>query len=208
MARTSNTDERRRQIAAGLLTVMARQGYDGASTADIARAAGLAPGLVHYHFENKQAILLAALELLVRDHADRLAAALATAAADPAAELAVFIDVHLGLGAHADPAALACWVLFAGEALRQRPVGARFEAALVAVARTLADVIRRGAARGVFTCAEPDAAAAALVAAIQGYFVVAAAARAVIPHGSAAACVHRMAAGLLAPAAPARRRRS
>jgi TetR/AcrR family transcriptional repressor of bet genes len=37
---------------------MAKRGYAGASVATIAREAGLAPGLVHYYFESKQAILL------------------------------------------------------------------------------------------------------------------------------------------------------
>ena len=65
MARPSNTDERRLQIMGALVKVMARRGYDGASVADIARAARLTPGLVHYHFKNKQEILLAALRDLV-----------------------------------------------------------------------------------------------------------------------------------------------
>jgi len=65
MARPSNTDERRLQIMGALVKVMAKRGYDGASVADIARAARLTPGLVHYHFKNKQEILLAALRDLV-----------------------------------------------------------------------------------------------------------------------------------------------
>ena len=47
MARPSNTEERRQQIVQGLLRVMAERGYERASIAEIARAAGLTPGLVH-----------------------------------------------------------------------------------------------------------------------------------------------------------------
>ncbi len=188
MARPPNTDERRAQIATALLKVMAHHGYDGASIADIARAARIAPGAVHYHYRDKQEILLAALELLVREHSQRLMIALDAVGADPAAQLATFIDVHLGLGAHADPDALACWVLLAGEALRQRAVGTRFEAALVAIAHTLAEIIARGIATRAFRCDDPHAVAAALVATIQGYFVVAATARSLVPRGTAGAC--------------------
>lgn len=202
MARPPNTDERRAQIATALLKVMAHHGYDGASIADIARAARIAPGAVHYHYRDKQEILLAALELLVREHSQRLMIALDAVGADPAAQLATFIDVHLGLGAHADPDALACWVLLAGEALRQRAVGTRFEAALVAIAHTLAEIIARGIATRAFRSDDPHAAAAALVATIQGYFVVAATARSLVPRGTAGACVARMAAGLLGVTAP------
>ena len=54
MARPSNTEERRQQIVEGLLRVMAERGYERASIAEIAKAAGLSPGLVHYHFTEKQ----------------------------------------------------------------------------------------------------------------------------------------------------------
>ena len=64
MGRPSNTEERRQQIVAGLLRVMSERGYERASVAEIARAASLSPGLVHYHFKDKQEILLTAVEQL------------------------------------------------------------------------------------------------------------------------------------------------
>src|ERR1051325_1811277 len=63
MPRPSNTALRQDQIKDALLSVMAERGFDAATVAHIAQAAGLAPGLVHYHFASKQQILLA----LVRD---------------------------------------------------------------------------------------------------------------------------------------------
>jgi TetR/AcrR family transcriptional repressor of bet genes len=179
---------------------MARRGYDGASVAGIAKAARLTPGLVHYHFASKQEILLAALDQLVARHAARLEERLGAAGDDdPHAQVAAFIDVHLGLGADADPEALACWVLISGEALREPKVRAGFLAALAGLSARLAAIIRRGVERRVFAGAEPEAAAAALLAAIQGYFVLAATARSLIPRGSAAAATRQMAEGLLRP---------
>ena len=61
MSRASNTDDRRAQIVDALIAVMAKHGYDGASIADIARKAGLAPGLVHYHFDSKLEISIEAV---------------------------------------------------------------------------------------------------------------------------------------------------
>src|SRR5688572_20835936 len=107
MARPSNTEERRAQIAAGLMRVMARHGYDGASVAQVAAAAKLTPGLVHYHFKNKREILLEALDQLMRRHRERLETKLAAVGADPLKQVHAFIDFHLGLGADADPEALA-----------------------------------------------------------------------------------------------------
>lgn len=209
MPRISNTEQRRAQIAEALLAVMAKRGYEGASIVAIAKQARLAPGLVHYHFGDKLEILIAAVGILVDRHLANLDAALAAVDA-PAAQVAAFLDVHLGLGTHADPVALACWVLIGGEALRARQVQRAYEQGLAAISARLVAVIERGVADRSFAQVDPAACAAALVAVIQGYFVVAAAARAVVPSGTAAACALRMAEGLLQPARPlttARRRR-
>ena len=209
MARTSNTDARRAQIVDALVDVMAKHGYDGASVATIAKRAGLAPGLVHYHFKNKLEILIEAVRALAARHAEALDAALAATPIDDApAQLVAFVEVHLGLGAHADPEALACWVLMIAEALRERRVRAEVALVLADLAKRLAAIIRRGHASGQFACPAADAAAAALVATVQGYFTVAATARELIPSGSAARSALQMAEGLVRPKKPlpARRR--
>src|SRR5919198_5863915 len=167
MPRPSNTEERRAQITGALMKVMARRGYDGASVAEIAKAAQLTPGLVHYHFKNKKQILLAALRALVARHDENLEARLATAGGDPVDEVAAFIDFHLGLGADADPEALACWILLSGEALREPKIRVEFEKALETTTTRLAKLIRGGIEEHVFRCDSVDGAAGALVAAIQ-----------------------------------------
>src|SRR5688500_4811014 len=106
MARPSNTEERRHQILDALLRVMARKGYDGAAVTDVAAEAGLTPGLVHYHFENKLEILIELLRRLVARHEEALDRALEAADRSPPAQLAAFIDFHLSLGPTADPDAL------------------------------------------------------------------------------------------------------
>lgn len=197
MGRPSNTAERRAQIAGALLKVMASHGYERASIADIARAAELTPSLIHYHFGSKQEILLDAVRQLASRHRTGLEARLARATGGARGELAAFIDFHLGLGAAADPEALACWVLMSGEALREPAVRVEYESALAELTARLDQILRRGVGESVFTCSDVAAAAGALVAAIQGYFVLATSARSVIPRGSAARCVQQMADGLL-----------
>jgi len=202
MARPSNKKERQTQIIQGLVKAMAKHGYDGASIADIAKAAQLTPGLIHYHFKNKQQILLAALRNLASTHAESLEQRLGPCADAPYAALAAFIDFHLGLGADANPEALACWILLSGEALRNPKVRAEFEKALAGIKARLCAILQRGVAQEVFVCDSVDEAAGALMALIQGYMSLAATTKALIPHGSAARSAKHMAQGLLRTSLP------
>jgi TetR/AcrR family transcriptional repressor of bet genes len=201
MARPSNTAERRVQIARALLQVMAKTGYAGASVADVAKVAKIAPGLVHYHFKNKLEILLVAIDELAQDYDARLDRRLAEASGRPEDELRAFIDAHLRLGSDADPEALACWIDVSGEALREPRVKKAFAKVMAGAATRLSEILKRGTEARVFTCDDPDAAAAAIVATIQGYYVIGATAREVIPRGSAAGALDSMCEGLVGLAA-------
>jgi TetR/AcrR family transcriptional regulator, transcriptional repressor of bet genes len=201
MGRPSNTEERRQQIVAGLLRVMAERGYERASVAEIARAAGLSPGLVHYHFRDKQEILLTLVEQLSALVRARVAARLARVKGDDArARVDAFLDAFLATGADADPAAVASWVTISAEAIRQPEVRALYERAVRTDLEHLEELV--GAVTGK---RRARAVAVGLFAAIQGYFVLAASAPGLVPAGSAASTVKHMAAGLLDAAASAAR---
>lgn len=210
MPRPSNSAERRLQIARALRAVMASRGYDGASIADVAAAAGLTAGLVHYHFESKLEILLVVLDDLFAGHLAALERELVHAGGDASRQLAAFLDLHLATGRSADPEALACWITLIGEALREPRVRDAYERATTALLVRLRAIIRDGVSAGVFRTSDPRASAAALMAAIQGYLVLAATARSQIPRSTAAASVKAMARGLLHldHPLPSRRRRS
>ncbi len=63
MARTPKvTEDRREQIIDAAMHVFARKGYSNATNKDIAREAGITPGLIYYYFESKEALLYAILE--------------------------------------------------------------------------------------------------------------------------------------------------
>src|SRR5262249_1322148 len=53
MGRPSNREQRRREILQAFAKVLADHGYAGATIAAVATEAGVAPGLVHHHFESK-----------------------------------------------------------------------------------------------------------------------------------------------------------
>src|SRR5271157_715645 len=60
MARTVKTvEDRREQIMEAALRVFAKKGFAEASNKDIAREAGITPGLIYHYFESKEALLKA-----------------------------------------------------------------------------------------------------------------------------------------------------
>lgn len=193
-----SSSERREQISEALLAVMAERGFAKASIARIAEEAGVTPGLIHYHFANKQAILLDVLRRLMEGQMERLETQLASLEA-PGDKLDALIDAFLAVGDSADPDVVAAWVTISAEAIRQPEVRDAFGEALHAITGRVHDIIAQGVSSGDFDI-EPltiDACAAAIVALVQGYFSMAATAREAIPAGSAAPSARRMVAGLL-----------
>jgi len=58
---------RRGQIVRAAAAVLGRQGYGETSLKDVAREAGVAPGLLHYYFESKQELLLEVVVAMERE---------------------------------------------------------------------------------------------------------------------------------------------
>lgn len=197
MARSRNKDERRRQITAALMTVMAERGYERASTAAIARVAGLTQGLLHYHFKSKQEILLAvgdSLDDVIQSRFERRGAGAVGRDA-----VGAFIDAHLELGTADDaaPEHVACWVALAAEAAWQPEVGALYRAKLEARRDELLGLLVAALAMEDRGTSGAAAIATTILAAIEGYYQLGTAAAGLVPAGSAAGAVRHMAERLL-----------
>jgi AcrR family transcriptional regulator len=57
----------REKILQAAFTLLSRQGYENTSIKDIAEGAGVAQGLIHYHFKSKQQLVLAVLAEVCRE---------------------------------------------------------------------------------------------------------------------------------------------
>ncbi|SYZ73978.1 putative transcriptional regulator [Candidatus Zixiibacteriota bacterium] len=55
-------EQRRAQLITAAIEVFNRKGYDGATTEDIAREAGVTKGALYFHFRNKEEIFLAVVK--------------------------------------------------------------------------------------------------------------------------------------------------
>jgi excisionase family DNA binding protein len=65
-----STADRRQQIVQAALEAIGEHGLQGATISRIARGAGITPAALYSHFENRRAILVAALERVYEDIAD------------------------------------------------------------------------------------------------------------------------------------------
>jgi len=199
MGRPSNTAVRRAEIVAGLLSVMARVGYQRATIPEVARAAGLTPGLVHYHFRSKHQVLVALVVHLAEGLRTRLARRLALAGDTPRERLAALVDAHLALGDDADPRAVAAWVVVGTEAVRDAEVRALYQAEVRASLQGLRRLVRAClAADGRKLSAAPGV-AAAILSMIEGAYRLGLSAPDALPRGFAAPMVRQALEGLLGP---------
>ncbi len=183
MARPSNTLQRRRQIVDALLSVMGQRGYEGASILAVARRAGLAPGLVHYHFASKQEILLEAIRQLTELFDGRFQA-LARRAATPRERLRAFVDARLALGEGASPGAVAAWVVIGAEAVRQPEVKAAYQEVIRAQQALLETLVRAHAGEAL-TARDARHLSSVVLAAIEGAFQLSVSAGDAMPKGYA-----------------------
>ncbi|MCA9602648.1 MAG: TetR family transcriptional regulator [Polyangiales bacterium] len=113
MSRPTNRPERRAQILEAFATVLANHGYAGATIAAVATEAGMAPGLLHHHFQDKHEML----EALLRDLVSKFRMRVHTYEAEENALLA-YVDGALKLDERADVTAARCWVGLFAEAVR------------------------------------------------------------------------------------------
>jgi len=157
--------EKRRLILHAAVRVFAEKGYHGCRIADVARAAGVAYGLVYHYFQNKEELLesVFAEQWTIFINALEAIDAGPGTAADKIAGLFGFVfDVYKT--APAAVRVLMLEVTHTPQGLRAGSTRETFEKAL----RLLADVVRQGQERGELRRqADPILAATALLGAME-----------------------------------------
>ena len=176
------------------MAVMATSGYGGATIPLIAQAAGLSTGLVHYHFDNKQSILIELIK-----HLNALVNLRAqTKAVKPSAKLTAYIDAHLAYGKGESPEAVSCLIAIGAEAVTQPEIRQAYQDAtrqqLEILERICHEVL---VAEGRVVKAKREI-ALGIIAAIEGSYRLLVSAPDLIPRGFAAPTVKAMALGLVA----------
>ncbi len=110
---------RRQELIAATIDQLAKRGFDGTTLADVATAAGMSRGIVNFHFESKEKLLVETLRTLSDEYRGHWKAALKAAGADPAARLWALVSADFDKRI-CTPRKLGAWCAFWGEA-KSRP---------------------------------------------------------------------------------------
>lgn len=129
--RKASKEVRRQQLIEATIDSLAKRGYSETTLADVADGAGLSRGIVNFHFESKEKLLVATLQFMAEEYASHWRAALAKAGDDPARQIWALCAADFNR-AICNRRKLAAWCAFWGEA-KSRPTyqalcGARDEA--------------------------------------------------------------------------------
>jgi AcrR family transcriptional regulator len=118
-ARQSAKAARRQELIEATIDSLAKRGYEATTLADVAEGAGLSRGIVNFHFETKEKLLVETLRHLSTEYRGHWRGALAAAGDDPAARLWALVSADFDRKVCATRK-LAAWCAFWGEA-KSRP---------------------------------------------------------------------------------------
>ena len=158
--------ERRAAIVRATIRCLARDGYGGLTMKRIAAEAGVSPGILHYYFRDKRAILAQAAATVVTD-LDRRVATEARGARDARGRLRALLRACLRVAMESRD----FWAVFIelwGEALHDRDLARLNRRAYARARRFLARSVARGTTAGAFRHVSPDEAAVVILALTDG----------------------------------------
>jgi transcriptional repressor BetI len=156
---------RRDQIVRATIRCLAREGYAGLTMKKVAREARVSQGILHYYFESKRAILVAALDAVMADLDRRMAER--EDARDPRSRLRALIRGCLAL-ADDNREFWVVFVEFWGEMMHDRELQ-RINAALYRrLRRMLGATVAQGTRTGAFRRVDAEEAGAVILALVDG----------------------------------------
>jgi len=158
---------RREEILVATIAEIEKSGMSALRVSDIAASLGVSSGLVFYHFDTKDALLVDALEYAVVRDADRLDRALAKEG-EPLERLRRVLTSYGPTGA---AHGWTLWIEAWSTALREPSIQASLRKLDKRWRDALQDVITEGVATGVFNCEDPKGTVARVGALLDGLSV-------------------------------------
>jgi TetR/AcrR family transcriptional repressor of bet genes len=167
--RKASKEVRQLQLIEATIDSLAKRGYSDTTMADVADGARLSRGIVNFHFESKEKLLVATLQHMYDEYAAHWRSALEKAGDDPASRLQALVAADFDRSI-CNKRKLAAWCAFWGEA-KSRPTyqalsGARDKAYQGTIVE-LCSLLKRDAGYGY----DPEAIALALSAMLEGLWL-------------------------------------
>jgi AcrR family transcriptional regulator len=117
--RKASKETRRQQLIEATIDSLAKRGYSETTMADVADGAGLSRGIVNFHFESKEKLLVATLQYMADEYALHWRNSLRKGGDDPAQQLMTLVAGDFDRSI-CTKRKLAAWCAFWGEA-KSRP---------------------------------------------------------------------------------------
>ena len=117
--RKASKEVRQGQLIEATIDSLAKRGYAETTMADVADGAGLSRGIVNFHFESKEKLLVATPQFMADEYATHWRTALTKAGDDPANQLKALVAADFDRSI-CNKRKLAAWCAFWGEA-KSRP---------------------------------------------------------------------------------------
>jgi TetR/AcrR family transcriptional repressor of bet genes len=167
--RKASKETRRQQLIEATIDSLARRGYSETTMADVADGAGLSRGIVNFHFESKEKLLVATLQHMADEYAQHWRAALKKAGDDPARQLLALTAADFDRSI-CTKRKLGAWCAFWGEAKSRPTYQALCGARDAAYQNVFIELCRSLKASGGYDF-EPVATALALSAMLEGLWL-------------------------------------
>ncbi len=168
-SRKASKEVRRLQLIEATIDSLAKRGYSDTTMADVADGAKLSRGIVNFHFESKEKLLVATLQHMYDEYAAHWRAALEKAGEDPASRLQALVAADFDR-AICNKRKLAAWCAFWGEAKSRPTYQALSGARDKAYQGTIVELCSRLKEDAGYAY-EPEAVALALSAMLEGLWL-------------------------------------
>jgi TetR/AcrR family transcriptional repressor of bet genes len=139
--RKAARDVRRAQLIDATIAALARKGFAALTIADVAKEAGLSPGIVIFHFTSKDELLAAVLSFLATEYHRQWTSQVQKAGPSAAERMKALLLADLDCQVFT-PEKLAAWIAFWGE-VQGRPVYDRIYSALDQERRAASEALCR-----------------------------------------------------------------
>jgi AcrR family transcriptional regulator len=167
--RKASKETRRQQLIEATIDSLAKRGYSETTLADVADGAGLSRGIVNFHFESKEKLLIATLQYMADEYAGHWNAALEKAGSNASAQLWALVAADFDRKI-CTKRKLAAWCAFWGEAKSRPTYQALCGARDVKYQETFVALIRRLKDEGGYAYEAEDS-ALALCASMEGLWL-------------------------------------